>query len=278
MPIFRTAQTSNFTILSNAIANDETLSGAATAALIYLITKPPHWQFNARDVKRRLGVGMNKVYRIMRELIQAGYATYQRIQSGTIWNIYDTKQGSETATAPESIDRVNSERVQNERVLEKTDLTERKKQQQAAVIAPISTTPMINIPVVVSDELKKEDLIYPSQVKEIKPLKALLKKIKPEIIAKTPAIKQEVLFELAYRMTLQQMRSVPAFLNTLITAVNNGTFTLTVAPGTTPSATTGKKQVDETQVLLAEYNSIPISSPSVSKAGIASLRSGLFNK
>ena len=92
MPIIRTTHASNFTLISNAIANDATISGQATAALIYLISKPPHWQFNARDLKRRLGVGLNKVYRVMNELIRAGYASFQRIQSGTIWSIYDVPQ------------------------------------------------------------------------------------------------------------------------------------------------------------------------------------------
>ena len=73
MPIYRTKHLDNFTLITNAIANDANVSPTATTALIYLISKPPHWQFNARDLKRRLGVGLNKVYRTMNELIRAGY-------------------------------------------------------------------------------------------------------------------------------------------------------------------------------------------------------------
>jgi hypothetical protein len=267
MPIFRTAQTSNFTILNNAIANDETLSGAATAALIYLITKPPHWQFNARDVKRRLGVGMNKVYRIMRELIQAGYASYQRIQSGTIWNIYDTKQGSETATAPESIDRVNSERVQNERVLERTDLIERKKQQPAAVIAPISTTPMVNIPVVVS--LEKDDLNYPAQlsVEEKIIVKSIIKKVK------VPEMAHEVLFALAYAITNGNIQSsLGGYVTRLVVAANEGRLTRAKS---TAILTASNRGVEQTQIKLALDRNIERSSDSVIKAGVAGLKAAL---
>ena len=47
MPIIRTQQTANFTICANGYAN---------------------------DIKRRFSIGLNKVYRCMRELISASYA------------------------------------------------------------------------------------------------------------------------------------------------------------------------------------------------------------
>jgi hypothetical protein len=265
--IYRTIHASNFTILSNAIANNESLSGNATAALIYLISKPKHWEFNARDVKRRLNIGMNKVYKVMQELIRAGYATCRRIQSGAIWNIYDTPQNVETATAPVESHRVNFEHVGNECVLERNDLVERNTTTPTTSAAP---TPTQNI-VVVIDELKQDDLIYPPQIKDLKPIKKVLKKIKPEIVAKIPAIKQEVLFELAYRMTLQKLHSVPAFLNTLVTAVNDGTFTRTGTKQATSGTISNKAHIDTQQTIKQRQQSRG-SSPEVSRAGFAGLK------
>jgi hypothetical protein len=215
MPIIRAAQTSNFTVISNAIANDETLSGAATAALIYLISKPPHWQFNAKDLKRRLGIGLNKVYRIMRELIAAGYASYQRIQSGTIWNIYDAKQNQEPATAPAVPDRVNFDCNQNECLLERIDLVEINTTTPAAPTPPIPA-PITAVEVVVSDN----ELIYPVQLTPVqkKAARAVIKKVKQ------PEMQQEVLFALAYAITSGSVKSPVAYLNGLVTRANNGTF------------------------------------------------------
>jgi hypothetical protein len=264
--IYRTIHASNFTILSNAIANNESLSGNATAALIYLISKPKYWEFNARDVKRRLNIGMNKVYKVMQELIRAGYATCKRIQSGAIWNIYDTPQNIETATDPVESHRVNFEHVGNECVLERNDSLERNTTTPTASATPTQTQ---NI-VVVSSELK-EELIYPPQIKDLKPIKAVLKKIKPEVVAKQPAIKQEVLFELAYRMTLQNLRSVPAFLNTLVTAVNDGTFTLTATKQDTGS-TIGIKAHIETQHLLNKQRQLKSSPQDVGRAAMTGLK------
>jgi hypothetical protein len=163
MPIISTAHTSNFTLISNAISNDATVSGTATAALLYLISKPPHWKFNAYDLKRRLNVGLNKVYKVMRELIRAGYATYQRIQSGTIWTIYDTPQNVETATTHAVIDRVNFECVKNECVLERNELLQRN--EKTTTPEPIKQPDTV-IPVVVSlEEEKPVELKYPEQLK-----------------------------------------------------------------------------------------------------------------
>ncbi|MEI6422249.1 MAG: hypothetical protein WCP55_08525, partial [Lentisphaerota bacterium] len=58
-----------------------------------------------------------------------------------------------------------------------------------------------------------------------KACKSIIRKVKPV------ELQQDVLFELAYRMTLQKIRSVPGLLNTLVTAANNGTFTRTQAAG-----------------------------------------------
>src|SRR5450759_2135611 len=206
MPIIRTIPTSNFTVLNNAIANDATVSATASAALLYLISKPPHWKFNAYDLKRRLNVGLNKVYRVMRELIRAGYATYQRIQSGTIWNIYDTPQNIETAIPPVESHRVNFEHIQNECVLERTEKSVIIEKQQPGPI------PEPQKPVVVSLD-DKENLIYPVQLDtdQKKQAKRIIRKLKQ------PELSQDVLFELAYIITSGKLKTtIPRCLGGLV--------------------------------------------------------------
>ncbi len=228
MTIIRTAQTSNYTILNNAIANDESLSGTATAILLYLVTKPPHWNFNAKDIKRRFGIGLNKVYRCMRELIAAGYAMYKRTQSACEWIIFDTKQTGQPATAPAVTDRVNFERVKNECVLERTDKAEITKTQQPAAPTPTTVEPEVKEQVVVSSD----ELIYPSQLTPVqkKAAKAVIKKVK------APELRQEVLFALAYAIASGTVKSPVAYLNGLVSRCNDGTFesVTSKSPGNKP--------------------------------------------
>lgn len=255
MPIFRTIPDSNFTILNNAIANDATVSATATTALLYLISKPPHWKFNAHDLKRRLNVGLNKVYRVMRELIRAGYATYQRIQSGTIWNIYDTPQNKETARPPVESHRVNFEYSQNKCLLESIDLLEINKQLPEPILEPQKA-------VVVSLD-DKEKLIYPEKLNQEQ------KKACKAVIKKAPIhLQQDVLLELAYRMSMANLKSVPGYLNTLVTSANNGTFTRTGAVAATKA---DNRHIDDTQTTLAGYRALTTSKPDMVKAGIAGM-------
>lgn len=270
--IYRTVHASNFTILSNAIANNESLSGNATTALIYLISKPNDWEFNARDVKRRLNIGMNKVYKVMQELIRAGYATCRRIQSGAIWNIYDTPQNVETSTPPVESHRVNFEHVENECVLERNDLTEKNTTTPTASAAPTPTQEIV----VVIDELKQDDLIYPPQIKDLKPIKKVLKKIKPEIVAKTPEITQDVLFELAYAMATKKLSSVPGYLSRMVDAINDGTFTRTGTKQATSGTVTNQAAFDKTAETIKQFRQHELKKtpppPEVGRSGVAGLK------
>jgi len=216
MPIIRTIPTSNFTVLNNAIANDALLSGSSTAILIYLISKPPYWRFNARDIKRRFNIGMNKVYRCMRELIQAGYATYKRVQSACHWFIYDTPQNKETATDTAVIDRVNFEHVKNKCVLEITEKT-------VNIEKPLPEASIRGSESVQGSEIIQNvvvDLIFPEQLTEPqkKSAKHIIKKVKQ------PELQQPVLFALAYAITNGTVKSAPAYLQGLVTRANAGTF------------------------------------------------------
>jgi hypothetical protein len=208
--IIRTQHSSNFTITPNTVINESTLSLEAFGVWAYLISKPKTWNFNAGAIKRKFGIGLNKVYRIMRELIQAGYAFYKRTQSACEWFIYDTPQNIKTTTAPAVIDRVNFEHVKNERVLESIEPIEIIKQLPEAMPEPAQKSI-----VVVDSELFFPEQLNPDQKKAAK---HIIKKVKQ------PELQQPVLFALAYAMVNQKINSVPAYLQGLVTRANNGTF------------------------------------------------------
>ena len=264
MTIIRTAQTSNFTICANGYANDKSLSAAATAILHYLITKPPHWRFNANDIKRRFSIGLNKVYRCMRELISAGYAAYKRTQAKVEWFIYDTPQPTETATAPAVIDRVNFERVQNERVLERTQRTESIEKPQQTAPDNLVTPEKTAVVVLTEDE----SLVYPAQLTpdQTRSAKHRIKKLKQ------PEIAQDVLFALAYMMAQGSVKSPVAYLNELVTRANNGTFEAVGAAGAHNPNNPNTKRIDATQQQLEAYRTINRTEPGKAKGLIAGLK------
>lgn len=74
MSIIRRARTSSpFTTILNSVVEDETLSAEALGLLVYLVGKPDNWQVMPTQLKTRFNCGRDRIYRIMKELITAGY-------------------------------------------------------------------------------------------------------------------------------------------------------------------------------------------------------------
>ena len=63
----------NYSTLPNKLINDDKLSGDGLAVLVYLLSKPSDWKVNAQNIANRFGYGINKVYAIIKHLIQYGY-------------------------------------------------------------------------------------------------------------------------------------------------------------------------------------------------------------
>jgi hypothetical protein len=64
-----------YTVFANELLNDELLSADALGVLVYLVSKPPNWTVMPGKVGERFGCGRDKVYRILADLIDAGYVT-----------------------------------------------------------------------------------------------------------------------------------------------------------------------------------------------------------
>lgn len=63
-----------FTVFANTLLNDESLSAETLGVLVYLLSKPGNWRVLPGAVAKRFGCGRDKIYRIMNEMIAAGYA------------------------------------------------------------------------------------------------------------------------------------------------------------------------------------------------------------
>lgn len=221
--IIKNTNPAQYLILNTAVINDDRLTIKARSVLIYLLSKPKDWQLRISDIKRKLDIGTHSVRSALKQLQAAGYAIYHRLKTGhTVWTIFDTpqnQQNSDVSTAitpqvenPHVVFRpvlVNIETAQNKETTTKTLEIE----QKAVVVFSTEDNH--------SDTITECELTYSEQLdqKQRKTAKHIIKRLKE------PKMAQEVLFALAYAMTSQQIKSIPAYLNGLVNAANNGTFT-----------------------------------------------------
>jgi len=92
--IRRGKHTVNFTIIPNEVLNDINLKAEALALLVYLIGKPENWKINAEQLGLRFGWGRDKVYKVLKSLIDAFYVTrkpliVKGLKRGSEYTVYD---------------------------------------------------------------------------------------------------------------------------------------------------------------------------------------------
>lgn len=70
---YRVRRHSKFSVVSNDIVEDKSLSPSARLTLIWALSRPPGWVFRQSHVAAVLGIGQEKIKSIFRELISTGY-------------------------------------------------------------------------------------------------------------------------------------------------------------------------------------------------------------
>jgi len=118
--INRSALTENFTVLPNALLNDDRVSGEGLALMVYLLSKPPSWQLSPTDIRKRFKWGRDKAYRVIADLIECGYIVKDAEREGGRFNvhvyfIYDTPQISPLPEKPYPVKPypVNQDTIKN---------------------------------------------------------------------------------------------------------------------------------------------------------------------
>ncbi|MDC3729331.1 replication protein [Rhodococcus sp. Rp3] len=123
---------SNFTILSNAVINDERLSFRARGVLIWLLSKPDDWHTRSDSITGQSPKeGRDAIRSALRELAELGYLIREKIQNErghwiTIQTIYEeprTEPGPEKPTRgragvgePGSLSSIGSPRTKTNRM------------------------------------------------------------------------------------------------------------------------------------------------------------------
>ena len=100
MPIIR-RHPSRFTIVPNE-AIEAGLSFEALGVLTYLLSKPDDWTIHTSEIRKRGGIGKDKMQRIMRELREAGLLHLQTVRDdetgrmkGQAYVLYDAPHSQE---------------------------------------------------------------------------------------------------------------------------------------------------------------------------------------
>ena len=89
MPVVTRKRTSEFAIIPNEVAEDNNLSFDARGLLCYLLAKPDNWKVQVQNIQKAGNIGRDKSYRLLNELINAGYVEKQ-ISRDQLGRICDT--------------------------------------------------------------------------------------------------------------------------------------------------------------------------------------------
>jgi hypothetical protein len=82
-----------YTVIPNQLLEDERISWEAKGILTYLLSKPDTWDLSAYHLISFGYAGKEKIYRVLKELQKAGYASHSRRGDGRVeWEIRDTAQ------------------------------------------------------------------------------------------------------------------------------------------------------------------------------------------
>ena len=160
--IHRSTHTANFTILPNQIWQSG-LSVAATAALGYILSRPPTWKIRITDLRNKLRLGRDKVYRTLQELCAAGYARMTRLQRGVRWEFFDVPQIFETSdtTEPTPDSRLPEIKLTEGReALERTYTSSLVRTENTTTAEPLPEAPVTDEP----------SVVVSSSIEDIKPV------------------------------------------------------------------------------------------------------------
>ena len=102
----------NFTTIPNDPIIDERLSFEALGLLTYLLSRPDNWRVCVQQLRTRGSIGRDKIYRLLKELMQRGYVIRRQPRHGESkefgayeYIVYDEPQKSlEKEPVPEDPD------------------------------------------------------------------------------------------------------------------------------------------------------------------------------
>lgn len=98
--IYRTAHQNNFSVRSNALLQDNTLSDPAYRLINHLLSLPPDWTIYPKQLMKHFGWSKDRTYKALKELRERGYAVLIRCRRSSIWKIYETPLVGQSDATP----------------------------------------------------------------------------------------------------------------------------------------------------------------------------------
>jgi len=83
--IHKTKHTDNYTVIGNAHLANANLSGDARTALSYLLSRPPSWKMQVKDLQNVLNRCRTTIYKILKQLRVHGFAVLRRSYRKSEW-------------------------------------------------------------------------------------------------------------------------------------------------------------------------------------------------
>ena len=87
-------KTENFTMVHNNLIFDESISWKAKGILLYMLSRPSNWRYNAKEIAKNSKDGLDSVYSGLKELVKERYVSRKKNADGTI-NYYIFEDKSE---------------------------------------------------------------------------------------------------------------------------------------------------------------------------------------
>lgn|ERR1700754_263794 len=87
--IFRGDHESQFAIFPNSMWEDQKISIEAKGLLGYVGSRPPRWNIRLSHLAKTLAIGRDKLRRLVRELIAAGYVKRSQSRNGNVFGRMD---------------------------------------------------------------------------------------------------------------------------------------------------------------------------------------------
>ena len=107
--IYRTPHQTNFSVRSNALLQDNTLSNEAYRLINHLLSLPPDWTIYPKQLMKYFSWSKDRVYKALKELRERGYASLKRCRRSSIWTIYESPLMGQSDATPcaEIVDESN---------------------------------------------------------------------------------------------------------------------------------------------------------------------------
>ncbi|MEP6827637.1 MAG: hypothetical protein ABJA10_06150 [Aestuariivirga sp.] len=80
--IVKRKHSGSFAVIPNVTANDDQLSIDALGMLVFLLSKPNNWEVNIANLRKRFGIGRDRVYAILKQLETTGYVKKRQPKQG----------------------------------------------------------------------------------------------------------------------------------------------------------------------------------------------------